>query len=495
MSNVSKKKSSLKRTKNSSNVNSIEKKTFFEQMKNSVKNVIKSESNKTNDKISSDSLTIETLNDKTKKNVVNDKTTSDDLTKQTEESNEVKQNLYLNFIQKLDERHEKTRRVRKPKNKCPDKPPKNEKSDKKLENRPNCSKNVISNGKGVKTKSDLKTNKSLKVETKDPKLKKPKNGPKIDLKSIVESTDTHTEVTQTEECLTTVYKSMDKLPESDVSPKIERKSEDKVCAEELNHFMDEKTTQTNCQTNSQSISDEQNDCKTNSRVRKVRKQNDRQKTNNCLPSHLSIDSTKDATIVPIIESLPIEETEDQNQKVLKIETKSEDKSEEQNVSQTENCEENGPIVEDIPEMDKNTEITPKSKSDKTNITETPTNGCVRRSNRVRKATDLYSSKDINKSNKQKKCEKSELMSDTNKSSPKSKSKSTKNTQKSTKKSKSVSRKGIGKLLFDYRNRNRIPDYQKRLKYVEKDPSIDILHKMIGLVSTRLSDIPESKDEF
>ena len=69
----------------------------------------------------------------------------------------------------------------------------------------------------------------------------------------------------------------------------------------------------------------------------------------------------------------------------------------------------------------------------------------------------------------------------------------KNIQKSTKRRKSVGRKGIGKLLFDYRNRNRIPDYQKRLKYVEKDPNIDILHKKIGLVSTRLSAISESDE--
>ena len=79
-----------------------------------------------------------------------------------------------------------------------------------------------------------------------------------------------------------------------------------------------------------------------------------------------------------------------------------------------------------------------------------------------------------------------------KTKPKTKSKSI---QKSTKRRKSVGRKGIGKLLFDYRNRNRIPDYQKRLKYVEKDPTIDILHKKIGLVATRLSAIPESNDEF
>ncbi|CAG2101904.1 unnamed protein product [Medioppia subpectinata] len=149
--------------------------------------------------------------------------------------------------------------------------------------------------------------------------------------------------------------------------------------------------------------------------------------------------------------------------------------------------------------------------------------CVRRSRRLKKVTELYSSEEVDKSNRRPNAntmaelivsvsatdadEPSKTRSKASKpkaqkESPKSKTEKPSKVAKTSKpkiekktKSKrrgSIGGKNIGKLLADYRRR--IPEHQKRLKYVEMDPNIDILYKKIGLVSTRLSAIPEAQDE-
>ncbi|CAG2119442.1 unnamed protein product [Medioppia subpectinata] len=149
--------------------------------------------------------------------------------------------------------------------------------------------------------------------------------------------------------------------------------------------------------------------------------------------------------------------------------------------------------------------------------------CVRRSRRLKKVTELYSSEEVDKSSRRLNAntmaelivsvsttdadEPSKTRSKASKpkaqkESPKSKAEKTPKVAKTSKpkiekktKSKrrgSIGGKNIGKLLADYRRR--IPEHQKRLKYVEMDPNIDILYKKIGLVSTRLSAIPEAQDE-
>ena len=113
---------------------------------------------------------------------------------------------------------------------------------------------------------------------------------------------------------------------------------------------------------------------------------------------------------------------------------------------------------------------------------------VRRSNRNRKATDFYIPEEsVNCHKKSNKASTECVNSDTKTN------KSKENSKSRTKQKKG--RKAIGKLLYDYRNnkRKRTPDYQKRLKYVERDPSVDILHKKLGLVAQRLSAISEAEE--
>ncbi|XP_054153590.1 uncharacterized protein LOC128952257 [Oppia nitens] len=142
---------------------------------------------------------------------------------------------------------------------------------------------------------------------------------------------------------------------------------------------------------------------------------------------------------------------------------------------------------------------------------------VRRSKRIRKVTDRYTTEVVIKRRRQKtvEIEKTDIrstlkiISDENtscnedlKSKAKtatktiSKQKSSKSKEKKTNRRRpSIGGNSINKMLSNLReSRRKIPEHQK-LKFVEKDPCIEILHQRIGLVTTRLSAIPESCEEY
>jgi hypothetical protein len=140
-----------------------------------------------------------------------------------------------------------------------------------------------------------------------------------------------------------------------------------------------------------------------------------------------------------------------------------------------------------------------------NTKEEPIDGTLRRSNRIRKATQLYSQEIKPKISVKSKKVKSKSIKSKTISEELNENNSRLNeieetldlkrivdsmtSQKTTKRRRSIGRKSITKSKFRYRKS--LSNY-KKLNFVEKG-NLEILHKKLGLMSKRLSIIPETRE--